>query len=256
MTSAERRFAAAVTSSAVAVRSEAGAVALAAEAQAATDRALAALIAAYNRELSDRLPQHLAETYGLSYADAAAVVGYAGAANAEAYAAARAAVLIDGLTDTARTAIRTTIADAVRAGAGMDEAAGMVKHLIGLDPARAGALGRYWLSLADTPAKTRARLVASRAEHGLRSRAETIARWEIQEAVNRARLGAWDDARARGVIGGSPTKRWITAEDERVCPTCSGLDQESVPMDDTFSNGRDMPPDHPRCRCTAVLDGL
>ena len=37
------------------------------------------------------------------------------------------------------------------------------------------------------------------------------------------------------------------------CPVCSPLDGETVDIDDTFSNGVDRPPSHPRCRCTTWL---
>lgn len=38
------------------------------------------------------------------------------------------------------------------------------------------------------------------------------------------------------------------------CAICAPLDGEVVDINDTFSNGVDHPPSHPRCRCSAYLE--
>ena len=47
-------------------------------------------------------------------------------------------------------------------------------------------------------------------------------------------------------------KQFITAGDDRVCPTCNAMDQEVTTMDGMFSGGVSEPPVHPRCRCYIV----
>ncbi len=37
------------------------------------------------------------------------------------------------------------------------------------------------------------------------------------------------------------------------CPICAPLDGETVGIDETFSNGVDRPPSHPRCRCNTYI---
>jgi hypothetical protein len=51
-------------------------------------------------------------------------------------------------------------------------------------------------------------------------------------------------------------KRWITAGDERVCPTCAPLHEQEIPLKDRFhSNGEKFysPQPHPNCRCRLEL---
>lgn len=43
--------------------------------------------------------------------------------------------------------------------------------------------------------------------------------------------------------------RWVTAEDEAVCPICEPLDGKTALIGEGF-DGIDNPPAHPRCRCT------
>jgi len=47
---------------------------------------------------------------------------------------------------------------------------------------------------------------------------------------------------------------WFTADDERVCQTCGGVENKSVNMNDLFSIGVLLPPAHPSCRCAVVYE--
>lgn len=101
------------------------------------------------------------------------------------------------------------------------------------------------------------------------SRAERIARTEVQEAQQQGKLRAWQDA-------GVDSKEWLLAGDS--CPICNAIKGKypgAVPMDQAFlklgetivgTDGRPFtatlrdvvaPPAHPNCRCTlvAVLEG-
>lgn len=80
-------------------------------------------------------------------------------------------------------------------------------------------------------------------------RATLIARTEVNDAANWAGLYA---AKQSGVV---EEKSWLAVEDPRTCSICSGLDGQTVPVDENFANGEDAPGAHPACRCT-MLFGL
>lgn len=96
------------------------------------------------------------------------------------------------------------------------------------------------------------------------SRAERIARTEVQEAQQQGKLRAWSDA-------GVNSKQWLLAGDS--CPICNALKARHpgpIPIDEAFlergetivgTDGRPFtagfravtaPPAHPNCRCTLV----
>lgn len=86
-----------------------------------------------------------------------------------------------------------------------------------------------------------------------RLRATRIAETETAYAFNRGQLASVQQARADGVFGTLPVeKEWVTAEDERVCKTCGGLNGQHVSLDEPFPGGHVAPPAHPLCRCTWV----
>lgn len=76
--------------------------------------------------------------------------------------------------------------------------------------------------------------------------AERIARTEVSRASGYATQTVYQDA---GAVG----KKWITAIDERVCPTCSDLDGEVVELSGFFDtiegDSIQHEPAHPNCRC-------
>lgn len=75
------------------------------------------------------------------------------------------------------------------------------------------------------------------------SRAQTIVLTETAKAMTRSEL---EVMKGYGV----EIKTWNTSLDERVCQECNDLDDETVPINDTFSDGAFGPGDsHPDCRC-------
>ena len=88
-----------------------------------------------------------------------------------------------------------------------------------------------------------------------RYRAQNIARTELAFAYNAGAYGATKDAQAQGYIGDC-VKVWLTAYDERVCPICSAMDDEKRNIDETFSNGKLLPPAHPSCRCAVAYEEI
>ncbi|TDV04678.1 phage portal protein [Paraburkholderia caballeronis] len=79
------------------------------------------------------------------------------------------------------------------------------------------------------------------------ARAENIARTESAFADTAGNIAGW---KVSDVVEG---KQWRAAPG--CCDLCQQLDGEVVGLDDTFSNGSDGAPAHPKCRC-AVLPVL
>lgn len=94
-----------------------------------------------------------------------------------------------------------------------------------------------------------------------RYRAYNIARTELAFAYNQGSYEGTKQAQAAGYMG-ETVKVWCTADDERVCKICGGLEGEEVAMDEDFSfktklEGRNptikrVPPAHPSCRCAVM----
>ena len=86
----------------------------------------------------------------------------------------------------------------------------------------------------------------------IRVRSENIARTEVMSSANQGRYISWLQAGDQGVVNlDRMWKEWIAEAD--ACEDCAEVDEETVPVMDSFSNGEDMPPFHPSCRCTAVM---
>jgi SPP1 gp7 family putative phage head morphogenesis protein len=75
-------------------------------------------------------------------------------------------------------------------------------------------------------------------------RAEMIARTESAFADVHGNIEGW---RASGEV---TQKQFLAAPD--CCDECQEIDGETVGLDDTFSDGSDGPPLHPRCRCNIL----
>ncbi len=91
---------------------------------------------------------------------------------------------------------------------------------------------------------------------GDEERADLIARTESMMAANEGQAEAWDQAVEAGLLTGNEKKVWIVTDDDALCPICEGLADQVVPLDDNFESEDgefDVPPAHPRCRCTTGL---
>lgn len=95
-------------------------------------------------------------------------------------------------------------------------------------------------------------------------RANMIARTETMQAQNAGLMIGVNQAieDPQSSIDSSYTKRWIAADDERTCPTCSALDGTEVPLDEDFETdeGDSVPfpladgmTPHQNCRCTVGI---
>ncbi len=79
------------------------------------------------------------------------------------------------------------------------------------------------------------------------ARAELIARTEVTNAQVRGNFSTWVDS---GVV---KSVKWLTSEDEKVCPECDENDGVVVELGKPFPNGDLYPGAHPRCRCVLIV---
>lgn len=182
------------------------------------------------------------------------------------YARAQAANLVTAVTDSERVVLQNivtsafteqrtaretarTIEGALRGGIGLTERghrAAENARRVELDRLIAGGMSP---ADADKAAWRHYDRVTDRA---IKTRARTIARTEIQRAQNAGRYLSWAQAVETGFASPESRKRWI-ADGSPPCEECLSVDDEIVLWDDVFSNGIEMPPAHPNCRCNATL---
>jgi len=177
----------------------------------------------------------------------------------------RGAELVTNMTAEQRNAIRAMILQASVSGNNLtaDSLSRMIRPVIGLTRPQALANYNYYVGqlnahldagMSQTRAEKTARDAAAKyAGRQHRYRAMNIARTELATAYNQGAFGGTKDAQAKGFIGDC-IKRWLTADDERVCKQCGGLEGETVNMDATFSIGVLIPPAHPSCRCGVAYE--
>ena len=140
------------------------------------------------------------------------------------------------------------------------------KDLYGLDPRSAQSVESY----ASGKKVTRNMDLRGLAERYMEQRADVMARVQTFTALNFGRQMVFAEGIGQGIIPTSARKVWVTAIDERVCEVCGPMDGVAVPVLDRFAvlhpapktdRGKHrgvqklvIPPVHPNCRCTVVLD--
>ncbi len=163
----------------------------------------------------------------------------------------------DGISAETQKAIREIIERSIAEGITPANTAKLIRPLIGLTSKQAESVQKRTLKTFATKGIEAATKEAEKyGSKLLRKRAETIARTEIMRAQNTGQRAAWDEAVTDGTIAPESQKVWIVAEDDRLCPYCSKLADETVPLDGKFSSAFGVvsePPLHPNCRCTVGL---
>lgn len=135
------------------------------------------------------------------------------------------------------------------------EASRIIRTLVGLTPREAAAVYRYAdFLVSEGMSKKQAQQQADNYSKKLhRARAMRIARTEIAAGYNYGGYYGIMEAQTQGFIGDTE-KEWITADDERTCPVCGGMDGQVVDLHSSFISKADgqayfLPPAHPHCRC-------
>jgi SPP1 gp7 family putative phage head morphogenesis protein len=180
-----------------------------------------------------------------------------------AWAQQRAGARILGITKESQKAVAETIARGLQGKLNREEVIDGVTRVVGLDSRQARALGTFYEknlnALLDdgmsyeNAARAAKKLGERYRTRLIKQRATRIARTETNAAANAGRLLSWAEADQQGFLPTGSEKRWKTSQDERNCPTCRPMHNETVPWEGLFSTGDIMPPVHVNCLCTAVI---
>lgn len=90
----------------------------------------------------------------------------------------------------------------------------------------------------------------------LHHRATSLASNESYHVSQLGKVLMWQYEASTGALPSDAMKRWVTADDELVCPVCGPLHNVAVPLDAMFEVGEYRlvcPGVHPNCRCDVVL---
>lgn len=135
------------------------------------------------------------------------------------------------------------------------------KEGYGLDgPQMRSFLTRLITSRASDEVLSNKQIVSEKDKRGvtdmLLRRADLIGESEGWASIQTGKAMSWLFMEKTGELTGKPMKRWITAEDELVCPICAPLHGVTIPIGDRFeSKGHKFfsPGVHPNCRCELEL---
>lgn len=146
----------------------------------------------------------------------------------------------------------------------VDELARAIRPMVGLYQEQCTANLNYYTHLINSGMKEeKARDLSIRyAARQHRYRGYNIARTELAFSYNQGSYEGVKQAQERGYMG-EVVKIWATAEDERVCEICGGLEGKEIAMDEDFNfttrlagpanpTIRQVPPAHPSCRCAVM----
>ncbi len=177
----------------------------------------------------------------------------------------RSAEFVTAVTDTQIQGLRAVVQRAaVLEDLNVDQLARAIRPMVGLYRGQTVANLNYYKNLIDNGVNAQKALDLS-IRYGARQhryRGYLIARTELAFAYNQGSYAGIKQAQAKGYMG-EVEKIWCTADDERVCKVCGGLDGKRIALDDDFNFDtklatpknptiRRVPPAHPSCRCTVL----
>lgn len=183
-----------------------------------------------------------------------------------AWTKAKSAEFVTNVTQTQIDGLRAVVARAATLeDRNVDMLARTVRSMVGLTKQQSEANINYYENLLRNGVKEkRAQDLAIRyAARQHRYRGYNIARTELAFAYNQGAYEGVKQAQEAGYMG-ETVKVWCTADDERVCPHCGGLEGKVIAMDDDFDiqtrlspittpTIRKVPPAHPSCRCAVLF---
>jgi len=168
-----------------------------------------------------------------------------------------------------RMAIRSYVEQAFTEGIPARDTARrlITDNLIGLHSRQLDAVENFRLRLEDVGELTDAQIdgrVARYAKAQLRLRANNIARTETMNASSDGQRALWSEAKNQGLLEPDRTRRrWIIADDERLCEDCEAYDGTTATLDGEYTQKRGGtgrypkskgPTLHPSCRCAEGLE--
>ncbi len=156
-------------------------------------------------------------------------------------------------------AIKTIIAEMISSGESARRAARQIRDVIGLTVPQQKALANQRAAMVEAGATKDVieRTLARRSEQMLNERAFAIARNESFTAVAAGRQMYWEQLVIRDILDPDTLRKWITAEDERVCPICLPMHNQIRRLNEPFAKGTGgttlTTPAHVTCRCSVIL---
>jgi len=158
-----------------------------------------------------------------------------------------------------KRAIQRIIGEMISSGESARRAARQIRDVIGLTVPQQKALARQRAAMVEAGATKGVieRTLATRSEAMLNERAFAIARNESFIAAAQGRQMYWEQLVGRGVLDPDTLRKWITAEDERVCPICRPMHNQIRGLNESFEKGEGgttlTTPAHVTCRCSVIL---
>lgn len=98
--------------------------------------------------------------------------------------------------------------------------------------------------------------VIKKVDMAVMRRADLLGMNESRKAIQMGKNMVWLAMAAQGDLPPGTMKKWVTAEDERVCEICGPLDQVTIPLHQQFQSvGQKFyaPVVHPNCRCNLEI---
>lgn len=174
----------------------------------------------------------------------------------------RAAAFVTNVTTDQVKAMREVIKRATQINdMNVDELSRAIRPMVGLDWRQAIANENYYLKMIENGVKPKVALEKSikYSARQNRYRAYRIARTELVFAYNQGSYYGTKQAQNQRLLG-KVEKVWCTADDERTCEICGGIDGKMIGLDDDFDFNtklsdigiKRVPPAHPHCRCTVL----
>lgn len=178
--------------------------------------------------------------------------------NAANWAEGHASQRVAGITSTSAKAVREAVARGIENGVPIKKVADSIRANLKLTPQLAQAADNMRAALTANGTKPAAveRQVDAYKSRSIKYRAQTVAQTETMEALNMGARQSLIYSYSQGLLTANDKMIWITAKDERTCPTCGSLSGMTVSIGGNFtlSEGTiDAPPAHARCRCTIGL---
>jgi hypothetical protein len=161
--------------------------------------------------------------------------------------------LITRETNQTRDAVRNIVLNGFQQAVHPYRMALQIQDIVGMNGPQADQYARFIMSGA-TDAQA-----ATFATNLIHQRSELIARTETLRAANTGQVDMWSTAMEHGLLKPQTTLEvWIITPDDRLCPDCAEMEDQTQVVQGTFDGGNfgplGNPPLHPDCRCTLGLE--
>jgi hypothetical protein len=161
--------------------------------------------------------------------------------------------VVNGWKDDIRDLVRAHVENGLRDGKSPRTVAKDLRSIIGLSPTQAENAQKYGEKLAakgKTPEQVE-KAVAAYQRKAIAQNANTNAATATRDSLKLGQHLTWKDAADKGLVDlALMDKTWITVGDDRVRDEHRAMAGETVPFDNTFSNGEVIPGESAyNCRC-------